>query len=432
MIQIKEELDLSVKYAGRLKHNKEIFEKYKDKFDNISEFIYYYKNPEKAESERYCKVCGKKNKFVINKYQNYCSRTCMCKDEERRKQIAQSNLKTFAEKGKAIIEQRKATKLKKYGDANFNNPNKRAKTNLEKYGTDNLFKDVARMTQARKEKLGVEHALQRKDLLKKSQDTLESHYGVRTTFASQEIKEKKDKTNLERWGTIHPTQNQEIKNKMVETNLKKWGYVSTSLNPKIKKKQQDTLEKHYGVRQSPFASKEIQKKSKLTNKQKYGNEIFVSSQEFKSKNKEHMLKSYDTKKKNNSFKTSKQEEQVYIELLKKFDKEDIIRQYRSEKYPYACDFYIKSLDLYIECNFYISHYYEPFDSNNQEHLKKLEKLKKKAKEINFKGKTKEQYIDIINTWTKKDVAKLKCFKENKLSYKIFYNREQFNSWFQNI
>ena len=52
----------------------------------ISEFIYYYKNPEKAESERYCKVCGKKNKFVINKYQNYCSRTCMCKDEERRKQ----------------------------------------------------------------------------------------------------------------------------------------------------------------------------------------------------------------------------------------------------------------------------------------------------------------------------------------------------------
>lgn len=431
MIQIKEELDLSVKYAGRLKHNKEIFEKYKDKFDNISEFIYYYKNPEKAESERYCKVCGKKNKFVINKYQNYCSRTCMCKDEERRKQIAQSNLKTFAEKGKAIIEQRKATKLKKYGDANFNNPNKRAKTNLEKYGTDNLFKDVARMTQARKEKLGVEHALQRKDLLKKSQDTLESHYGVRATFKSKEILAKKDKTNLERWGTIYPIQNKEIKNKIIKHNIEKWGYKTTALNPIVKAKQIATLKKNYNV-DCPFKSEKVQRKIKDICKQKYGNEIFVSSQEFKSKNKEHMLKSYDTKKKNDSFKTSKQEEQVYIELLKKFDKADIIRQYHSKQYPYACDFYIKSLDLYIECNFYISHYYEPFDSNNQEHLKKLEKLKKKAKEINFKGKTKEQYIDIINTWTKKDVAKLKCFKENKLSYKIFYNKEQFDSWFKTI
>lgn len=159
-------------------------------------------------------------------------------------------------------------------------------TSLKKYGIDNPFKDVAKMTQARKEKLGVEHALQRKDLLKKSQDTLEQHYNVRTTFKSQEILAKKDKTNLERWGTIHPTQNLEVKNKIVETNLKKWGYVSTSLNPEIKKKQQDTLEKNYGVRVSPFASKEIQEKARQTNKQKYGEEIYRKSQDFKDKQKQ--------------------------------------------------------------------------------------------------------------------------------------------------
>lgn len=288
MIEIKEKVDLSFGKPGKLKYNKEIFQKYKDKFDNISEFIYYYRNPEKAESERYCKVCGKKNKFVINEYQKYCSRTCMCKDEDRKKQIAQSNKKTFADsqRHKEIIEQRKATKLTKYGDENFNNPNKRAKTNLKKYGTDNLFKDVARMTQARKEKLGVEHALQRADLLKKSQDTLEKHYGVRATFKSQEILAKKDKTNLEKWGTIHPTQNQVVKDKMTETNLKKWGFVSASLNPEIKKKQQDTLEKNYGVRVSPFASKEIQEKARQTNKQKYGEEIYRKSQDFKDKQKQ--------------------------------------------------------------------------------------------------------------------------------------------------
>lgn len=470
MIEIKEELDLSVKRAGHLKHNKEIFEKYKDKFDNISEFIYYYKNPILAEKERYCKVCGKKNKFVISEYQKYCSRACMCKDEERRKKIAQSNLKTFAEKGKDIIEQRKVTKLKKYGNANFNNPNKRAKTNLAKYGTDNLFKDVARMTQARKEKLGVEHALQRTDLLKKSQDTLESHYGVRVTFKSKEILAKKDKTNLEKYGTIYPTQTQETKDKIAETNLKKWGYVSASLNPEIKKKQQDTLEKHYGVRQSPFASKEIQEKAKQTNKQKYGEEVYRKSQDFKDKQKqalsivgkdgltglerriktykENCLKKYGvenytqskeyqnivkqvqekryaTMKEHNSFNYSEPEEQVYKELINKFGKQDVIRQYKSEKYPYKSDFYIKSLSLYIECHFNWTHGAEPFDEKSIEHQQKVAQLIEDSKKSKY-------YSKALYVWTVLDVAKLKCFKENKLSYKIFYNREQFNSWFANI
>lgn len=472
MIEIKEKLDLSFSKPGKLKYNKDIFQKYKDKFDNISEFIYYYRNPEKAEGERYCKVCGKKNKFVINEYQKYCSRTCMYKDEDRKKQIAQSNKNTFADsqRHKDIIEQRKATKLKKYGDANFNNPNKRAETNLERYGTDNLFKDVARMTQARKEKLGVEHALQRADLLKKSQDTLEKHYGVRATFKSQEILAKKDKTNLERWGTIYPTQNQEIKDKMAETNLKKWGFVSASLNPEIKKKQQDTLEKNYGVRVSPFASKQIQDKIKQINKQKYGEEVYRKSQDFKDKQKQALSivgedgltglerrikkykencfekygvenytqskeyqnivkqvqeKRYATMKEHNSFNYSEPEEQVYKELVNKFGKQDIIRQYKSEKYPYKSDFYIKSLSLYIECHFNWTHGAEPFDEKSIEHQEKVAQLIEDSKKSKY-------YSKALYVWTVLDVAKLKCFKENKLSYKIFYNREQFNRWFANI
>ena len=35
--------------------------------------------------------------------------------------------------------------------------------------------------------------------------------------------------------------------------------------------------------------------------------------------------------------------------------EDIIRQYKSDLYPFACDFYIPSLDLYIECNYHWTH-----------------------------------------------------------------------------
>ena len=284
MIDIKEKLDLSSRNAGKIKRNREIFKQYKQYFDNITEFIYYYKNPEKAEKERYCKICGKKVPFdtSVGKYRTYCSRKCLYNDEEHREKIKQANLKTVAEKRDEIFAKRQQTKIERYGNANYNNPTKRAKTNIEKYGTDNLFKDVARMAQARKDKLGVEHALQRADLLKKSQDTLERHYGVRTTFKSKEIIAKKDRTNLERYGTVYPTQNQGIKDKIAKTNIARWGYVSASLNSEIKKKQQETLEKHYGVK-TPFASRIIQKKARQTNKERYGEEVYRKSQDFKEK-----------------------------------------------------------------------------------------------------------------------------------------------------
>ena len=62
-----------------------------------------------------------------------------------------------------------------------------------------------------------------------------------------------------------------------------------------------------------------------------------------------------TRKLNGTFKTSKQEDKVYEILCEKFTKDDIVRQYKSNKYPFSCDFYIKSLDLYIECNFSWTH-----------------------------------------------------------------------------
>ena len=65
---------------------------------------------------------------------------------------------------------------------------------------------------------------------------------------------------------------------------------------------------------------------------------------------------------------SKSEDRVYDFLTSKFGKEDIERQYRSNSYPFSCDFYIKSLDLYIECNFGWTHGKHWFDSNNKDDI----------------------------------------------------------------
>jgi hypothetical protein len=73
-----------------------------------------------------------------------------------------------------------------------------------------------------------------------------------------------------------------------------------------------------------------------------------------------------TRRRNGTFNVSKQEDEVYKMLCSKFGEEDIARQHRSEKYSFACDFYVKSHDLYIECNFSWTHGGHWFDANNEE------------------------------------------------------------------
>ena len=57
--------------SGRIKENKEIYNKYyKDKFSSISEFIYCYLHQDTFEKDSVCPVCGNKINFD-NKEENY-------------------------------------------------------------------------------------------------------------------------------------------------------------------------------------------------------------------------------------------------------------------------------------------------------------------------------------------------------------------------
>lgn len=348
MIQIKENLILNSKYPGNLKYNRQIFEKYKDYFDSVSEMLYCYKY--NIIERPKCKKCGKELKFILNKgsYRDYCSTKCLTNSNEIREKIKQ-------------------TTINRYGVAHYNKSqdfkqrqneiqNKYKQTMLEKYGETSNFK------------------------LKEYKEFMKEH--------QKEFQDKSKQTCLKKYGVDYYNKTQECKDRFKQIMISKYG--------------------------------------ETTN---------LKTQEFKDYMKEHndefQKKAYNTKKKNNTFNKSKGEEQVYTELLKKFNKEDIYRQYKSEQYPYACDFYIKSLDLYIECNFSQYHNHKPF-VNSIEDNKELKRLKLKSEEINSKGKKKKQYLNVINTWSKRDPLKLKTFKENNLNYEIFYTLEEFNKWYNNI
>ena len=120
-----------------------------------------------------------------------------------------------------------------------------------------------------------------------------------------------------------------------------------------------------------------------------------------------------TKLKNNSFNTSSPEDKYYNYLCEKYGTEDVVRQY----YPFACDFYIKSLDLFIALNLTWTHGGKLFDSNNSSDLEKLAVWKEKAK-------TSKYYQQAIYTWTDLDIRKMNTALENKLNYRVYYSEEE--------
>lgn len=124
-------------------------------------------------------------------------------------------------------------------------------------------------------------------------------------------------------------------------------------------------------------------------------------------------KQYLTKKKNNSFNVSKDEEQLYESLLKENKTKTIYRNYKCDRYPFYCDFYIKEDDLFIELNAHWTHGGKPFNEEDPECIKQLNEWKEKAKTSKF-------YENAIETWTVRDVKKQKVAKENNLNYKVIY------------
>ena len=176
----------------------------------------------------------------------------------------------------------------------------------------------------------------------------------------------------------------------------------------------------YGV-DSYSKTNEYKYKLKKTSLEKYGVEHPMKSNIVKDK--------YDysnivskiilTKEKNGTFNISKSEYESYIILKEKYP--DILRQYKSELYPFLCDFYIPSLDLYIECNYSWTHGGKPYEGTNEDNIK----LNK------WKEKNTKYYDNAINTWTIRDINKRKIAKENNLNYIEFWNIKELKIWVKN-
>lgn len=137
-------------------------------------------------------------------------------------------------------------------------------------------------------------------------------------------------------------------------------------------------------------------------------------------------KIYATKKKNHTVSSSKSEIRMYDVLVEKFGKDDVIHQYKhDDRYPFMCDFYICSLDLFIELNAHWTHGKHWYDSNNPDDAKTLSVWTEKM--IKFQS---SYFKAAIYIWTVRDLLKRKTAVDNNLNYLVFWKNDlsDFYDW----
>ena len=253
----------------------------------------------------------------------------------------------------------------------------RKKTMNEKYGVDNPFQIPSIKTNILNKHLLLynadEYIKKKKNIVKKTNQYFQNTYGCNPNQL-EEIKEKKRQTNIHKFGTPCPLQNEEVAQKAKKAMIKK-----------------------YGV---PNYSNSIHRKKRV--------------EQIKSK-------IYNTMKERNSFKYSKAEEELYSYIKMKFP--DVCRQYKDkERYPYNCDFYIPTLDLFIEYQGYYTHNTHPYNDNDIEDRKKVEEYKEKY----------GPECQAITIWTIKDVEKRNCAKKHNLNFKEVWNINEAKKFIDSI
>lgn len=348
-----------------------------------------------------CVICGKPVKFLNGKKNQLFNKTC-CKEHANMldgitvKKVLK-DIYSDVNKKQQINNKIRETCLLKYGDEHYSNRIKAKETCLQRYGVTSPLKSEI--------------------FKQKSKETCLQKYGVEYTGQIPEKIEKTHKACLEKYGVDSVFKVQKFRNQSLDTCIKKYA------------SDEDDINSIVNIGQLKY----VKDKIKNTCLEKYGVENPMQTQYYKNlissilSSNEIQEKIYNTKLLNNSFNISYQEDVCFDLLKEKYS--DCIRQYKSELYPFNCDFYIPSLDLYIEYNGSHYHHYHPFDINDDNDINELNRLKEKAENSNaHKNGKKSQYDNIIYTWTILDLKKRNIAQQNNLNYIEFWNINEVKEW----
>ena len=160
----------------------------------------------------------------------------------------------------------------------------------------------------------------------------------------------------------------------------------------------------------------IMDKVRQTNMSRYGVSVYTQSDEYKQNVDDIQSRIIATKRQNGVLNTSTVEKHV-----KGFD--DFESQYNKDaRYPYLCDFYDRDRDLFIEVNASWTHGHHWY--NAEEDADICKKWKAKTRDSKY-------YVNALEVFTKRDVEKRECARNNNLNYVTLWDSDGMDAdlWF---
>lgn len=208
-------------------------------------------------------------------------------------------------------------------------------------------------------------------------NTQEQLYGG-VGLASDSAKQKAKATIQSKYGCDNVMRNDVIKRRLATTNLVKYGSIS------------------------PFGCNSVQSKSMKTRS-------VIIADAIASYKKTGVIDK-------GIFKKSTAEYIVFLKLVEKFGVDDVMYQYGihpyDARYHFACDFYIKSLDLFIELNGYYAHGNHWYDTNNHDDV---------LRATHWLNSGKTRNIKAYKIWTDDDVKRRETAMQNGIKYLVFWD-----------
>lgn len=211
--------------------------------------------------------------------------------------------------------------------------------------------------------------------------------------------------------------------KLVETQVDKYGGVGLAGDVTYKKAR-DTLQERYGV-SNPMHSDDIKDRLTEANASKFGGMSPFNSAEVREKAAESRMKrihqrmqqfAQDGQIPSDDYFESTGEMIVFMELVNRFGRQDVMYQYGihpfDKRYPFNCDFYIKSLDLFIELNGHYSHHTHWFNDNDPNDVNRRNMMLETGKRRN---------LNAVKVWCETDIKKRDFAKKNHLRYLVFWD-----------
>lgn len=211
---------------------------------------------------------------------------------------------------------------------------------------------------------------------------------------------KSEETQIEKYGGIGLA-GQAAKEKAVQTNLQKYGVPNVMQSEIIQERLTEVNTVRFGG-MSPFNSRDVRLKAAKAKMSK----IYMQMEQFA---KDGIIGNVDCFE-------SFGEMIVFCELVERFGRHDVFYQYgihpSDKRYPFNCDFYIKSLDLFIELNAHYSHHTHWFDATNSDDV---------LRQTHMLTSGKKRNINAVKVWCETDLAKRDTARRNNLNYLVFWD-----------